>query len=88
MGEMAARRFRVLVPRLIHYDGALHAALATEAQAAQNAPVPATKAMYDATPELKGVGTFAEVSAPRVLTPEQQAYIDAHPELQAPPPRS
>lgn len=91
MGAMPARRFRVLVPRLIYYEGALRAALTPQEGAgvpSGRAPVPATKLMYDQDPELRGLGTFAEVPRPAVLTPEQQAYVDAHPELQAPPPRS
>jgi hypothetical protein len=87
MDAMPARRFLVLAGRLVHYGGALQAAVKAEAEEAQNAPVPATRAMYDANPELKGVGTFAEVKAPGALPPEAQAYVDAHPELQAPPPR-
>lgn len=87
MYEMPARRFRVLAGRLVHYEGAFRAAVTAQGQAADNAPVPATKLMYDMNPDLRGLSTFAEVKAPAALTPEQQAYVDAHPELQAPPPR-
>lgn len=85
MRQMPARRFLVLADRLVHYEGAFRAVVKAEAEAAANAPVPATKAMYDASPELKGVGTFASVRAPAALTPEQAAYVASHPELQAPP---
>lgn len=85
MYEMPARRFRVLAARIHRYDGAFRAAVTTTEGAAANAAVPATRLNYEMNPELRGVGSFAEVKAPEVLSPEQQAYIDAHPELQAPP---
>jgi hypothetical protein len=87
MYEMPARRFRVLAGRLVHYEGAFRAAVMAQDQASENAPVPATRLMYDMNPDLRGLSTFAEVAKPAELTPEQQAYVEAHPELQAPPRR-
>ena len=94
MEAMPTRRFLAMAGRIAHYDGALRAAIAAEvprpaaAPRSGPAPVPATKLNYDMNPELRAVNaTFAEVARPAVLTPEQQAYVDAHPELQAPPRR-
>jgi hypothetical protein len=87
MYGMPARKFRVLAGRLVHYEGAFRAAVMAQEQAGGSGPVPATKLMYDMNPDLRGLSTFAEVAKPAELTPDQQAYVDAHPELQAPPRR-
>lgn len=87
MYEMPARKFRVLAGRLVHYEGAFRAAVMAQDQPGGSGPVPATKLMYDMNPDLRGLSTFAEVAKPAELTPDQQAYVDSHPELQAPPRR-
>jgi hypothetical protein len=93
MYAVPTRRFLAWAGRLVNYDGALRAAARSdepEAGARRSSatmPVPATRLAYDSHPELRGLGTFAEVPKPAVLTAEQQAYVDAHPELQVPPRR-
>lgn len=95
MEGMPSARFLAMAARLVHYDGAVRAALQREAPPQAEpavrpggvTPVPATKLAYENHPELRGLASFAEVRKPAALSPEQQAYIDAHPELQAPPPR-
>lgn len=88
-----SRRFLAWADRLVHYAGALRATAEASGPEAGSqpkpatTPVPATKLAYDMTPELRGLSTFAEVAKPAALTPEQQAYVDSHPELQAPPRR-
>ena len=101
MRAMPSRRFLALCDRLPAYGGVLSAILKGEpylvssagdepAPAGQHydrAPVPATREAFARDPDLAPLASFSEVKAPAVLSPEQQAYIDAHPELQAPPSR-
>ena len=102
MRAMPSRRFLALADRLPAYGGVLSAIVkgerhrVSEAETSpqappgrsyDRAPVPATREAFARDPDLAPLASFSEVKKPGKLSPEQQAYIDAHPELQAPPSR-
>jgi hypothetical protein len=96
---MPSRRFLALADRLPAYGGVLSAIVTGERYLVSDAegrpggdpggraPVPATREAFARDPELRGLSSFSEVPKPAVLTAEQQAYVDAHPQLKAPPGR-